>query len=150
MKAITKSMAGLGSLLATAALQPALAHADQDDHRGGGEHEHHGNRGVEHPSKGHHGEQEHWRGGDYRSGGFQAHGDKDWRRGHWERREHGGRFGWWWVVGSTLYPFGYPVYPYPAGPTGGGYAVYYCPSLQAYFPDVSSCPLGWELVSPGR
>jgi len=37
-----------------------------------------------------------------------------WRGGYWHHGEHGGRFGWWWVVGDGWY-----FYPYVAtGPEG--------------------------------
>ena len=75
--------------------------------------------------------------------------DSGWRRGQWTHVEHGGRYGWWWVVGPSWYPYSGPVYPYPAYGAWGAPPVqdwYYCPTYQAYYPDVTQCPEGWMLV----
>ena len=36
-----------------------------------------------------------------------------WRSGAWNHGWHGGRHGWWWVVGGVWYFHSQPVYPYP-------------------------------------
>jgi hypothetical protein len=64
---------------------------------------------------------------------------------------HRGHFGWWWINGGTWYPYGDPLFPYddfaaPALPSPGYW--YWCESAQAYYPYVSSCPEGWQLVVP--
>lgn len=41
---------------------------------------------------------------------------RDIRHGHsgsWHHGHHGGRLGWWWVVGGLWYFHPRPVYPYP-------------------------------------
>lgn len=36
-----------------------------------------------------------------------------WHSGAWRHSWHGGRLGWWWVVGGAWYFYPEPVYPYP-------------------------------------
>ena len=50
------------------------------------------------------------------------------------------------VVWPAYYPF-YPYYPgqYYAPPAA---VWYYCPAYGAYFPYVSECPSGWQVVQP--
>jgi hypothetical protein len=36
-----------------------------------------------------------------------------WHGGGWRHGNHGGRLGWWWVVGGLWYFYPQPVYPYP-------------------------------------
>lgn len=36
-----------------------------------------------------------------------------WHRGHWYHGNYEGRFGWWWVSGSTWYFYPRAYYPYP-------------------------------------
>ena len=43
---------------------------------------------------------------------YAAHIDR-WHSGYWYHGPHGGRPGWWWVVGGTWYFYPAPVYPYP-------------------------------------
>jgi hypothetical protein len=85
-------------------------------------------------------------------------GDLDrWRAGHWVHGDHGGRLGWWWVVGGAWYFYPAPVYPYPdpyvppavaaPGAPAGSYW-YYCASARAYYPYVPACPEGWMRVVP--
>ena len=79
-----------------------------------------------------------------------------WSSGYWYRGWHGGRGGWWWVVGPGWYYYPEPVYPYPerviverepvmTGPPPAQ-SWYYCRESDAYFPYVSSCAAGWEQV----
>lgn len=84
--------------------------------------------------------------------------DRDeWRRGHWIEEEHEGRRGWWWVVGGIWFPFAAPVYPYAPypldtyPPNAPVTYWYYCPSADAYYPDVPQCPEGWtvQVAEPG-
>ena len=43
------------------------------------------------------------------------HGRRDrWYQGRWRHGDHGGRQGWWRVIGSSWYFYPAPVYPYPA------------------------------------
>ena len=82
-----------------------------------------------------------------------------WRGGHWVHDWHGGRFGWWWIVGPTWYYYPAPVYPYPdpyqppTAPLPPAQAPtqywYFCPSSQSYYPYVATCPQGWLTVVPG-
>jgi len=100
---------------------------------------------------------------------FHEHDWDLWRAGRWAHVEHGGRFGWWWVVGPTWYYYPQPVYPYPnpyeppvavvvpqaaAGPATPPPAPqnwYYCESARGYYPYVPTCPSGWRAVpaTPG-
>ena len=100
------------------------------------------------------------------------HGDiAYWRHGHWFHGGHGGRLGWWWIVGGIWYFYPAPVYPYPdvyrppvvvetvpvpspepmpapvpdAGPAPMQYW-YYCEPVHKYYPYVPSCPSGWKAV----
>ena len=112
----------------------------------------------------------HGTGQGHRGGGPQWHGDIArfhghdggvWRGGHWAHANHGGRFGWWWVVGPSWYYYPAPVYPYPAPWVPGAVIVtapapvapvplgpywYYCEALRTYYPYVSYCPSGWREV----
>jgi hypothetical protein len=113
------------AMFATLLLAPAQA----QHHEG-----HAGNRGP-----GWHGDIRH----------FEAHDRGVWRGGRWQHGVHGGRGGWWWVVGPSWYYYPAPVYPYPdpywpplAGPAPEGYW-FYCPSVGGYYPYVAICPDGW-------
>lgn len=85
-----------------------------------------------------------------------------WRGGHWEHARHGGRLGWWWVVGPAWYFYMEPAFPYPnpwlppevivspvpapnAPPPSTQYN-YYCNALRNYYPYVVRCPGGWVAV----
>ena len=74
-----------------------------------------------------------------------------WRGGRWLQGEHGGRTGWWWIVGPDWYYFDAPVYPYPdlytpmSEPIGWWY---WCDPYQEYYPYVTYCPVPWESVMP--
>lgn len=81
-----------------------------------------------------------------------------WRGGHWHHVWHGGRLGWWWVVGPSWYFYTAPVYPYPdpyvpqtvvvAPPAGPPPAQswYYCDDPQGYYPYVNTCRGAWRAV----
>jgi len=44
---------------------------------------------------------------------FHDHDFDVWRTGRWYQGRHGGRAGWWWVLGDAWYYYPQPVYPYP-------------------------------------
>ena len=90
-----------------------------------------------------------WRDRDIRR--FHDHDFARWRSGHWFHGRHGGRPGWWWVVGPTWYYYPRPIYPFPdpftppfAAP--GAPAWYFCPPAQTYYPYVATCPVPWQVV----
>src|SRR5438105_36452 len=62
-------------------------------------------------------------------GHFHAVDPGRWPGGHWHHGFHGGRPGWWWVVGDGWYYYPNATYPYPQ-------YWYYCPSAGAYYPYV--------------
>ncbi len=82
-----------------------------------------------------------------------------WRTGRWFEGRHGGRVGWWWVLGDAWYYYPQPVYPYPdpylppvvAAPPPGppGQFYYYCPRPRGYYPYVQACTAPWRAVSAG-
>ncbi len=92
-------------------------------------------------------------------------GDDHWRHGHWVQSWHGGRYGWWWLVGGTWLLYNTPIYPYPVTapivimePPPQTYAApgalpppapiwYYCQQPQGYYPYLPSCPSGWQAIS---
>jgi len=95
-------------------------------------------------------------------------GDHDfgrWRAGGWYHGVHGGRFGWWWVVGPDFYFYPAPVYPYPdpytppvvaavpapapTAPPAAANTWYYCANPQGYYPYVPECSVQWQAV-PAR
>lgn len=74
-----------------------------------------------------------------------------WQGGRWQNVVHGGRLGWWWVVGPDWYFFGAPVYPYPDLYTPFGEPIgwwYWCDPYSEYYPYVTWCPVPWESVMP--
>ncbi len=74
-----------------------------------------------------------------------------WQGGGWQHVVHGGRLGWWWVVGPDWYYYDEPVYPYPDLYTPFGQAMgwwYWCDPYQEYYPFVTTCPVPWESVMP--
>ncbi len=97
---------------------------------------------------------EHWRGDIHR---FHEHDWARWHGGHWAHARHGGRAGWWWVIGPTWYWYPSPVYPYPdpyqppvvaappAAPAPPQYW-YYCANPQGYYPYVPQCGGPWQKV----
>jgi hypothetical protein len=77
-----------------------------------------------------------------------------WRSGHWHRGRHGGRVGWWWVLGDAWYYYPQPIYPYPdpylppvvaPGPPPGQ-VFDYCPRPRGYYPYVAACSVPWRPV----
>jgi hypothetical protein len=107
-------------------------------------------------------------GGDIRH--FEGRDLQHWRSGYWQRANHGGRLGWWWVIGGLWYFYPQPVYPYPdpfrppvvvVQPSAPVVTVptapvvveqvpqqvwYYCEASASYYPYVASCPGGWKTV----
>ena len=97
---------------------------------------------------------------DYRPG-FRP-GIEAWRGGGWRHEWHDGRFGWWWVLGSSWYFYSAPIYPYPpympdvyappvyAAPVPGGLPPpqfwYYCDDPSGYYPYVAFCRVAWREV----
>jgi hypothetical protein len=103
---------------------------------------------------------------------FHDHDIARWRQGHWVSGVHGGRRGWWWIVGPTWYWYPAPVYPYPDPyqpplavvpalpepfpPGAAGVAPqaptgywYYCRDSGRYYPYVAQCRSPWHQV-PAR
>lgn len=151
-RAGVRASALLPLLLAAAAMFSAAAPA-QDRHGPG---QRAGQRPAHAPE--HRGGQRQWHGDIAR---FHEHDWPRWRGGHWRHERHGGRLGWWWVVGPSWYFYPQPVYPYPNPwepaevivPPPGGVAPmpparywYYCEALRNYYPYVSRCPGGWRRV----
>lgn len=84
-------------------------------------------------------------------GNFGNFNPRNWQSGRWRHDYHGGRLGWWWVVGPSWYYFDRPVYPYPDLYTPYGASLgwwYWCDPLQQYYPYVTWCPVPWESVMP--
>jgi len=89
-----------------------------------------------------------------------------WRGGRWVQSWHGGRYGWWWLVGASWLLYPGPVYPYPSPDAEPVYVIndtpaavqavpaapapaqvwYYCRQPQGYYPYVPACPSGWQTV----
>ena len=95
---------------------------------------------------------DHWRGG----GDIHNFHDRDfdqWRGGSWFHGPHGGRNGWWWIVGPDWYFYPAPVYPYPdpyippvvAAPVPQP-SWYYCANPPGYYPYVPQCAVPWRPV----
>lgn len=114
---------------------------------------HHDRGRGEHRERGH---AERWH-GDIRR--FHQYDLARWHGGHWARARHGGRFGWWWVVGPTWYFYPAPVYPYPdpylppvalASPQVAAPSQYwyFCRDPQGYYPYVPQCRGPWQPVPP--
>ena len=142
----------LALLLAAPLLaQPAMA----DEHHDRGRHEGHA---------------DHWR-GDIRL--FHDRDFDHWRGGYWHHGRHGGRLGWWWVVGGLWYFYPAAVYPYPdpyqppvvmverpptvvapapvapPAPVAAPQYWYYCQNPQGYYPYVAQCGSLWQKVPAG-
>ena len=78
-----------------------------------------------------------------------------WHGGRWFHGEHGGRAGWWWVVGGVWYFYPAPVYPYPAPPpevvvapaaVPAAQYYYWCGRPAGYYPYVQGCRVPWQAV----
>lgn len=78
-------------------------------------------------------------GSHFNGGGFHASG---FHHGHWVRGVRGGQFGWFWVGAAA------PLYVAPVAVLVQPESLYYCSVLQAYYPEVQSCPEPWLLVTP--
>jgi hypothetical protein len=117
-----------------------------------------------------HGRIGHWEGHDIRR--FHERDFHVWRGGNWHHGRHGGRLGWWWVVGGIWYFYPSPIYPYPdpytppvtvieqqqppvvvapqtdvqVQPQQPAQVWYYCDAAKGYYPYVPSCPSGWRTV----
>ena len=105
-----------------------------------------------------HEERREWRDRDIHS--FRDHDFDRWRGGRWVHGPHGGRSGWWWVIGPTWYYYPQPVYPYPdpyqppvvAAPppvAGPPQLFYYCDRPAGYYPYVPVCRRPWRTVPVG-
>jgi hypothetical protein len=82
-----------------------------------------------------------------------------WKRGRWFHGPHGGRRGWWWIVGNIWYFYPAPIYPYPdpyTPPTvviqttpetqvAQGY--WYCSNPAGYYPYVPLCYAAWQRIT---
>jgi hypothetical protein len=116
---------------------------------------------------------QHWR-GDIRH--FNRRDIDYWHTGHWYHGRHGGRLGWYWVLGPNFYAYGAPVYPYPdpfqppmvasapyvvtpppvvavpppaiMAPSPAVRYWYYCNKPHGYYPYVPACYGRWHAV-PG-
>jgi hypothetical protein len=115
--------------------------------------------------EGRHGEGRHEEGRDWHDRDIHRFNDHDfdrWRGGHWYHGAHGGRRGWWWVIGPTRYFYPQPVYPYPdpyqpplvAAPPPPVAAAppqlyYYCDRPAGYYPYVPVCRTPWRAVPVG-
>jgi hypothetical protein len=130
--------AALAALFASALAGSARA---QHEHGRGAEHR------EAHPAPAH--IDPHWRGDIH---GFREHDLGYWGTGRWYHGYHGGRFGWWWIVGPTWYIYPAPVYPYPnpyIPPTIAPAAApswYWCPNPAGYYPYVATCSVPWQPV----
>jgi hypothetical protein len=71
-----------------------------------------------------------------------------WRSGHWWHGQHGGRIGWWWIVGPAFYWYSSVTAPYPEPPVSMTDYWYWCDAYQRYYPYVTDCPSGWRAVLP--
>lgn len=124
---------------------PAPAHADRHAHPAGPPSAHHGHGNPHGYAPGHA-----WHGEISR---FHEHDFDRWRGGHWYNGHHGGRLGWWWIVGPAWYFYPYPVYPYPdpfLPPTivlsAPPQYWYYCANPPGYYPYVPQCLTEWQRV----
>ena len=128
---------GALAVLIALAVTAGPSAADERDHRRGGEHRRH----------------QGWHGEIHR---FHDHDLGRWNAGRWHHGIHGGRSGWWWIVGGVWYYYPAPVYPYPdpyrppmvpvlAAPPGAQYW-YYCNNPPGYYPYVPYCVSYWQRV----
>lgn len=109
------------------------------------------------------------------SAGFYRSPVHGWRGGHWVHDRHGGRLGWWWVVGPSWHFFARPypstppqtviiqqvpatpppqvtvVQPSPpaATPAPQTPVLYYCKAKGTFYPDTMTCPGGWSISTAG-
>ena len=101
----------------------------------------------------------------------------DWGHGRWVHDRHGGRLGWWWVVGPAWYfyerPHTFVVQPSPPvvvqqapsvvvvpqsppqappvtvapPPPPSSPVLYYCKATGTHYPETMSCPGGWMTMT---
>lgn len=108
------------------------------------------------PHRGGHGDvrqppERHWQ-GDIRH--FHDRDIRVWRGGEWRHGQHGGHFGWWWVVGGIWYLYANPIHPYPdpyvppaaVTPAPAAAYWYYCDDPPGYYPYVPECRRPWQPV----
>lgn len=149
------SLAAAGALLLAALIGVAPMTANADRERGFRAHPQQGHSQQGRPQQGHRVGPSHSWHGDIRA--FPRHDFPRWRSGYWYHGSHGGRIGWWWVVGPSLwYYYPTPVYPYPdpyVPPVVADLNMppppqywYFCDSAKTYYPYVQSCPEGWKTV----
>lgn len=146
----TMRVSALLSLLLAASLAAPAALAQHGHGHGHGQGAGHGHA--------HRGPGPQWHGNIAR---FHEHDWPVWRGGHWTHARHGGRIGWWWVVGPSWYFYPQPVYPYPSpwvpaelivtvpagvAPMPPAQYWYYCEASRTYYPYVSYCPSGWKQI----
>ena len=81
-----------------------------------------------------------------------------WARGEWRHVLHNGVFGWWWFLDDDWFFYPEAIYPYPTyiapmltvqeapvvPPTEPYW--YYCANPIGYYPYVTACPIGWQVV----
>jgi hypothetical protein len=97
-------------------------------------------------------------------------GHGDWHRGHWVHDRHGGRLGWWWVVGPVWHYYSRPhsfvvveqappviveqappatpvtvVQPAPAPAPSP--VLYYCKATGTHYPETLHCPGAWLVMT---
>jgi hypothetical protein len=79
---------------------------------------------------------------------YYVHDFDRWHGGHWFHGGHGGRDGWWWIIGDSWYYYPAPVYPYPdpyalpmvVAPPGPPLGAPPPPAVAAPPPPVASAP----------
>jgi hypothetical protein len=138
MTAMMRGLAALAIAGAVGGLTATPALADDFHHD-----EHHGPHGRGRAAPGP------WWHGDIHQ--FHEHDVNIWRGGRWYHGRHGGRSGWWWIVGGIWYFYPAPVYPYPdpyvppvvvAPPQ----TYYWCANPPGYYPQVPTCAVPWQAV----
>jgi hypothetical protein len=83
---------------------------------------------------------------------FHEHDLGVWSGGRWFHGDHGGRAGWWWIVGGIWYFYPAPVYPYPdpyvppVAVTPPPQYYYWCSVPAGYYPQVPVCRVPWQPV----
>lgn len=139
---LCKCLGIAAAVLAFTTVPSAFAH-------GGGGHGHgHGHGGHAAGAGAAHGSP-HGAGAGPRVSGGAAHawrGSPGFHGGHWVHGLRGGSVGWWWVGAAA------PLYVQPVAPAAllvPQESLYYCNVLQAYYPEVQTCPEPWLPVSPG-
>ncbi|HUY68536.1 MAG TPA: hypothetical protein VMV79_04470 [Alphaproteobacteria bacterium] len=148
-------MKKLAAVLALAVfMMPGLAssafaqdHGDREHHGHDRDHDHDHDHGAWHMDRHWHGDIHHFRDDDLHY----------WHSGRWYHGHHGGRIGWWWILGDTWYFYPHAAYPYPnpyippavAAPPGAGAYWYACNNPQGYYPYVPTCYAPWHAMPAG-